>query len=68
LKVAIFATMVALAGLNRFRLVPRLAHERGADRPSLSRLRNHILAEQSLGFAVILIVSLLGTMAPPVSG
>lgn len=68
LKILIVATMVALAGLNRFRLVPRLAHEREGRRPSLSRLRNHIFAEQSLGFAVILIVSFLGTMAPPVSG
>jgi putative copper resistance protein D len=68
LKILIFATMVALAGLNRFRLVPRLAGEQGGDRASLSRLRRHILAEQTLGFAVILIVSLLGTMAPPVSG
>jgi putative copper resistance protein D len=68
LKVGIFAVMVALAGLNRFRLVPRLADERDGERPSLSRLRSHILAEQSLGFAVILIVSFLGTMAPPVSG
>ncbi len=68
LKVAVFASMVALAGLNRFRLVPRLARERDDVRPSLSRLRSHILAEQSLGFAVILIVSFLGTMAPPVSG
>src|SRR5262249_3783666 len=68
LKVLIFAIMVALAGLNRFRLVPRLAREREGDRPSLSRLRSHIFAEQSLGFAVILIVSFLGTMATPVSG
>jgi putative copper resistance protein D len=68
LKVAIFAIMVALAGLNRFRLVPRLARERDGERLSLSRLRRHILAEQNLGFAVILIVSFLGTMAPPVSG
>jgi putative copper resistance protein D len=68
LKILIFASMVALAGLNRFRLVPRLAQGQGGDRPSLLRLRSHILAEQTLGFAVILIVSFLGTMAPPVSG
>ena len=67
LKVAIFGTMVALAGLNRFRLVPRLASGQISGRLALSRLRRHILAEQSLGFAVILIVSFLGTMAPPVS-
>ena len=67
LKVFIFATMVALAGLNRFRLVPRLVHARDGETSALPRRRSHIVAEQMLGFFVVLIASFLGTMAPPVS-
>jgi putative copper resistance protein D len=67
LKVALFVLMVALAGLNRLVHVPALVFEsrRAIEGGALSRLRRHILLEQLLGLGVIVVVSFLGTMAPP---
>jgi putative copper resistance protein D len=62
LKVALFALMLGLAALNRFRLVPALGTE--ADTTALGRLRQHVAAEQGLGLAVLLVVGLLGTLDP----
>ncbi len=62
LKLALFAGMLALAGLNRFRLAPALAK---APTPSVLRgLRRHVLGEQGLGLAVLLVVSVIGTLDP----
>ena len=68
LKLVLFAGMLGLAGLNRFLIVPKLikAHD-GGHAAGLIRLRRHILGEQALGLAVILIVSALGTMQPAVN-
>ncbi|NEX91249.1 copper homeostasis membrane protein CopD [Caulobacter sp. 17J65-9] len=60
LKVFIFLLMLGLAGLNRFVVVPQLGREAAAVR----RLRAHVALEQLFGFAVIVIVALLGTMDP----
>jgi putative copper resistance protein D len=68
IKLCLFAGMLALAASNRFRLVPALTRESEASQrdASLARLRGHVLAEETLGLLVIIIVSALGTMEPAV--
>jgi putative copper resistance protein D len=62
-KLALFAGMLALAAANRFWLVPSIGE---ADKP-IRKLRKHVLGEQLLGAAILVVVSALGTMAPAVS-
>jgi len=69
-KLVLFAGMLALAVSNRFWIVSSLTRAR-ADDPNGStawtaRLRNHVLGEQFLGWMVLLIVSVLGTMRPAI--
>jgi len=69
-KLVLFAGMLALAVSNRFWIVSSLTKAR-ADDPNGStawtaRLRNHVLGEQFLGWMVLLIVSVLGTMRPAI--
>jgi copper resistance protein D len=69
-KLVLFAGMLALAVANRFWMVPSLIKAR-TDDPNGStawtaRLRNHVLGEQFLGFMVLVIVSVLGTMRPAI--
>jgi copper resistance protein D len=68
-KLCLFAAMLALAALNRFRLVPSLAraNERGEATARLRRLRQSVIGEQALGLAVVLIVGYLGTMQPAIA-
>ncbi|EIZ78050.1 copper resistance d domain protein [Novosphingobium sp. Rr 2-17] len=54
-KLLLFAMMLGLAALNRFRFVPSFA---------LARLRTSVAIELALGFAVLLCVGLLGTLDP----
>ena len=61
LKIGMFAAMVGIAAVNRFRLTPRLTAP-GAARA----LERNSLAEIGLGLCVFLFVGALGTMAPPV--
>ncbi len=69
-KVALFAVMVALAGVNRFFILPALASPAAATYRAINlrRLRLHILLEQCLGLAIILVVAFLGTMEPAING
>jgi putative copper resistance protein D len=60
LKVALFAAMIGIAAVNRFRLTPRLAYA-----PALHALERNALAETGLGLGVLLFVAALGTLAPP---
>jgi copper resistance protein D len=59
LKIALFVAMVGIAGVNRFRLRPRLPR-----RDSLRGLARNVLVEVGLGLAVIAIVSVLGVLPP----
>jgi putative copper resistance protein D len=60
LKIALFAAMVGIASVNRYRLTPQL----GA--PGVARsLERNSLAKVGLGLCVFLFVGALGTMAPP---
>lgn len=66
-KLLLFALMLALAGVNRFRLTPALA--RGdADRwQEISALRRSLALELGAAIAILALVAWLGTLAPPVS-
>lgn len=69
-KLALFATMLALAVANRFWLLPSMSKTR-IDSPEewsrwSARLRNHVLGEQVLGWMILAAVSILGTMQPAV--
>ena len=67
-KLVLFAGMLGLAGVNRFLIVPKLVKANDG-RPSggLVSLRRHIVGEQALGLAILVIVSVLGTMQPAVT-
>lgn len=58
--------MLGLAIVNRFWLVPAFMGGSSDARRQAERLRRHVLAEQALGFLVILIVSVLGTPEPAI--
>jgi copper resistance protein D len=59
-KILIFLAMVVVALINRLRLAPRISHDSGAIRA----LGRTVALEQSLGLAVLAIVSVLGTWPP----
>lgn len=65
-KLVLFAGMLALATANRFRHTPRLgaALEAGATATALSALRRSVILETALGLAILVLVGLLGTLAP----
>jgi putative copper resistance protein D len=67
-KLGLFAGMLGLAAYNRLRLTPALAWGLAAGRPSapLGDLRRSVLIEFVVGFAVLGLVAVLGTL-PPVS-
>jgi copper resistance protein D len=67
-KVALFAIMVGIAGVNRFQLTPRLLPAAGSEasaRDAGARLRRNAIVELLLGVLVVLIVGVLGIMVPP---
>ena len=65
LKIALFAAMVMLAAVNRYRLMPRLRQARGD--AAAATLARSVVCEQLLGFAVVGVVSQLGTMMPAIN-
>jgi copper resistance protein D len=64
-KIALFALMLALAAVNRFRLTPLLGG-RGRHSPAsaIRKLRRNTLAEAALGALVLVFVSGLGAVPP----
>lgn len=60
-KLAVFAAMLGLAAINRWRLTPRLARRGAATR---SALRRNAIVELAAGVVIIAIVGALGTMVP----
>jgi putative copper resistance protein D len=67
LKLAVFAAMLWLAAVNRFRLTPALAGELGGAQPgpdTLRGLRRSVALETLAGAAVLALVSGLGTLSP----
>ncbi|HEX4192183.1 MAG TPA: copper homeostasis membrane protein CopD [Stellaceae bacterium] len=63
LKLAIVGTMLAVASINRWKLVPRLA---ARDSDAAGRIARHSALEAALGLGVIVVVAVLGTMEPAV--
>lgn len=61
-KLALFAAMLTLASLNRFRLTPALAQEPAR---AWRALRRSIAAETACGVMIVALVAWLGTLAPP---
>jgi putative copper resistance protein D len=68
LKLGLFVTMFCLATINRQYLLPRLCDDDGIDQSCLTvqRLVRSTLAETALGLGIIMIVGVLGIMAPAV--
>ena len=67
-KLALFALMLALAAVNRFRLTPKLGSALAGDedpRPALQRLRRSVVAETLVGALLLAVVAIMGTLAPP---
>jgi copper resistance protein D len=70
-KLVLFVGMLALAVVNRFWLVPAISSSRpratvDSSPVWLRRLHIHVLGEQLLGAMILVVVSFLGTMQPPV--
>ena len=64
-KLALFLCMVAIAGVNRLILTPRLRHKQGETaRRTARQIERNSLIEGALGAAILLIVGLLGTLPP----
>jgi putative copper resistance protein D len=65
-KIAVFFAMVALAGMNRFFHTPALARGLDSREPAaeLKTLRTSVIVETMFGLAVIILVAILGTLAP----
>ncbi|WP_374944640.1 copper homeostasis membrane protein CopD [Sphingomonas sp.] len=68
-KLALFAAMLGLAALNRFRLTPRFeASIAAADhRGALGALRRSLAVETACIVAILALVAWLGTLEPPMS-
>jgi putative copper resistance protein D len=62
-KILLFLAMVAIALFNRLRLLPRLREETRAP-TAIAALAQSVLCEQALGFAILGVVSVLGTWPP----
>lgn len=67
-KLLLFGLMLALAARNRFRLTPVLGSvlAGGEDpRQALQRLRRSVVAETLAGAVLLVVVAVMGTLAPP---
>lgn len=58
-KVAVFVGMIAIANLNRSRIMPRLGHT-----AVVRQLARNVLMEASLGVLVLAIVGIIGILPP----
>lgn len=66
LKLAVFALMLAFAAVNRFSLTPRLAVASGRERQAIRQLTRNSVVEIALGFSILAIVGMLGTLHPAI--
>lgn len=68
-KLALFAAMLGLASLNRFRLTPAFERSVAAadHRGALSTLRRSLAVEAACAVSILALVAWLGTLEPPVS-
>jgi len=66
-KVALFVVMLGLAAMNRFLLTPRFGGALGTQAPTeaaVAALRRSVVLESAAAFLVLVLVSVLGTLAP----
>ena len=63
-KIALFAGMLMLAGINRWRLTPRIAPAAPAAGRAFVHLSRNCWGEAALGLAVVFLVAALGTLPP----
>lgn len=69
LKIALFLSMLAIAGINRQVLTPRLRRTEGKTvQVAVRQIGQNSLIEAALGATILLIVGLLGTMQPGIDG
>ena len=68
-KLILFAAMFAMAAINRFILTPRL-QAAASEGPivAVRKLKLSLAVETSLVLAIVALVSVLGTLAPPATG
>ena len=66
LKLVVFALMLAFAAVNRFSLTPRLLVASGKERQAIRRLTRNSIVEIVLGFSILAIVGMLGTLHPAI--
>ncbi len=65
LKLGLFALIIALAAVNRLRLLPALSGEADAvGRPAMRRLASFVAIEVALGVAVLAVVILMAVTPP----
>jgi len=66
-KLVLFVAMIALAALNRFQLTPRLKVIDAGFTIPIGHLRGSLLIEFGLAMAILALVAIMGTLAPPAS-
>ena len=66
-KLGLFALMLVLASLNRWRLTPRLDPKRDNGDPSraIAAVRTSLVLEAGAAITILTLVAWLGTLAPP---
>lgn len=67
IKIALFFSMLAIAGINRFFLTPRIVQAQGAAPAALRQLCRNSLIELGMGATILALVAVLGII-PPSSG
>jgi hypothetical protein len=68
-KIGLFLVMLLLAAVNRLWLTPRLQRsDHDGAKGAAEQIGYNTLAEAALGAAIIVIVSVLGTLAPGLEG
>lgn len=70
-KIALFVLMVSVAIINRFVVTPDAARQKPSalmTEMAFKRLWRNVALELSLGISIIAVVSVLGTLAPAMSG
>lgn len=68
-KLALFAAMLGMATINRYRLSPALGRALGSavEAPTIGRLRKSLLIEGGIALTIFALVGWLGTLSPPVA-
>ncbi len=67
LKIVLFGLMLSLAAANRFRLTPAFEAVGADTAPVFGHLRRSLVVEFALSVAVLMVVAVMGTLAPPAS-